>query len=171
MSRRTGYTVVELLLALLILALLSGLALPALGPLLHRWRLQQACAALTHSAVYARSAAVSLGRSTGLCPSRDHRRCQPSEHWQQGWLVVTDPAAETPVVLRIYEGVPGLRIRSSQGRQRLRFQADGRAEGSNLSWTVCSEARPGPQARVVVSRSGRVRTERNAAGGYPACRP
>ena len=64
MRHHTGHTLIELLMVMLIAAILAGLALPGLGPLLHRHRLQNACEALLHSAYYARSQAISLGRST-----------------------------------------------------------------------------------------------------------
>ncbi|AFC86834.1 GspH/FimT family pseudopilin [Frateuria aurantia] len=172
MRQHAGHTLIELLMVMLVAAVLTGVALPGLGPLLHRHRLQHACEALLHSAYYARSQAISLGRSTWLCPSRDHAHCEAATQWQHGWLVMTAaPSIDTPVVLREQASLEPLHIHSSQGRLRLRFQADGHAEGSNLTWTVCSEQRPQDQARVIVARSGRVRVEPRAAKPYPTCPP
>lgn len=170
MSPRRGYSLIELLMTMLLGALLLTLALPSMGILLHRWRMREACHILAHSAYAARSTAIYRGRPVWLCPSADQLHCQSRSQWQDGWLLMTGdgPAAE-PVRLRVQPGFQNLRIQSSQGRRRLRFQADGHAEGSNLTWTVCSEHHPRQQARVVVSRGGRVRIESRSLPGTASC--
>ncbi|MHC1481116.1 GspH/FimT family pseudopilin [Frateuria aurantia] len=170
MPEHAGYSLIESLMVLSIAAVLATLAVPVLAPLLDRWRLQAACSALVQQAAYARSMAISHGRATWLCPSRDHRHCLGSPSWQQGWLVLmAEPNLGTGRLLREQPGFRGMVIHSSQGRPRLRFRPDGGAQGSNLTWTVCSQNQRETQARVIVNNSGRARVERVSGASAPPC--
>ncbi|GAB6195260.1 GspH/FimT family pseudopilin [Lysobacter xanthus] len=160
----SGFTLVELVSAVAVLAIVLGLAAPAFGDLLARLRAQSAAAELTATLASARIHAVTRGGTT-ICPSQDGRGCSDGSDWTAGWIAfrgdASDRAPRDPADLFIVHGpLPqGVRIRSSAGRTRVRYLATGWASGTNLTLSVCvGSAR---LTKVVMNNAGRVRSERD----------
>ncbi len=160
-----GLSLVELCATLLVVSITLALALPALGGLRERLRQQAALHALTSSLAAARIAAVTRGRPVTACPSRDGLRCRDDLDWRDGWIVYVDPRRlpQPPDQAHVLQHAPalpaGLRLWSTTGRHRVRYQPDGMAGGSNVSLRLCTDAGvPRHLATVTVSLSGRART-------------
>ena len=104
---------------------------------------------------------VTQGRRVVFCPSVDAASCAQSTHWEHGWVLGVDGDHDNqPDGTPRYTG--GARkarvaIRSSVGRQLVRFQPDGSAGGSNLTLTFCNTDAAAPALNVIISNSGRVR--------------
>lgn len=182
MQRKTtiGATLIELLMAALVLAVLGTLAVPAFGTLLERSRVQAADQAFVAALHFAREAAVRSGARTLVCPSVDGTHCIDDGHWEAGWVVAIDRdrdgQPDTGPLLRgdhdstnrIPQGATRLRLQSSVGRPRVVFQPDGSAGGSNVTLLIC---RPGGQSGrgIVVSNSGRIRQTGLSAAQLQRC--
>lgn len=157
-------TLVELMVALAVLAILLGLAAPGFERIAAGQRASAAVNTVLASFQQARMRALARAGHVGLCPSRDGATCSGGLAWQHGWLAWDDldgnrrldPAE--PVAAR-HEALPhGVRATSSIGRPRLHYRPDGSADGSNLTLTVCLDAAPGRGRAVVVNNAGRPRT-------------
>lgn len=169
-----GFTLVELLIGVAILAILAGIAAPAFGKLIGKTHAQTARSALAVALNEARVAAVSRGRHVVACPSTDLRSCSDSTQWQRGWIVFVDANhnrqlddGETTVSVG-QALAQGTAIVGSSGRLRIDYQPDGSARGTNATLTVCDRASGAAEARtLVISQGGRVRygsaTAENAA--------
>ncbi len=173
--RQNGVTLIEQLMVLVIVAVLTTVAAPVLSGLLTRTRLQTAQMDFIAASQSAREMAITTGKQTLFCPTRDGASCNADSDWEYGWLVAVDadhddqPDNHSP--LRIGQGYAGkLAIRSSSGRHLVRFQPDGSAHGANLSILFCQPAGNEPVLSVVVSNSGRIRGGQATATQADSCR-
>lgn len=171
--RRRGFTLVELLVVVLAMALLVAIALPSFNALVERNRALAVFHQLTASLAVARLNAVRLNEPVTLCPTRDGLRCRADQVWEGGWMAYRDPhrrphpARGDDVLEHVDAPTAGMLARSSVGRHRVRFLPTGWASGSNLSVRVCSRQRGRWLGTVVVSNAGRPRTERPKAPETP----
>ena len=175
-ARRRGYTLVELVITLAIIATLVTIALPAFGRLIGRTHGQVARSDLEFSLNQARFAAVSRNQHVVACPSSDFVDCEPTTHWHPGWLVFADldhdghRGADEPVIATNQARDAGVGILGTIGRLRVDYRPDGSAMGSNVTLTVCDRgAGSGDASTIVVSATGRVRHGRATAVAAAAC--
>ncbi len=172
LRRLRGWSLIETMVALLVLGVACALALPDTRALLDRQRAAGARRMLSTDLAFARLAAIQRHTEVGVCASTDGRHCAGPEAWADGWIVYVagrdraPPAAADILRHQAWRAPPGWRIVGSAGRSRLRYQGDGRAYGSNLSLRICRHGHL--LGRVVVSNAGRVRSEvHDTPGGCP----
>lgn len=165
-AKATGFTLLELMVVLAVLTLMIGIGFPAMGTALDRARIANTHHLLTASLMAARATAVTRGSPVTLCPSSDGRHCRRDRAWEQGWIMFADPRrtgepASASQVLRRVDGLSGdFLLRTTEGRPRVRFLPNGRAWGSNVSFTLCGGAPRRLLGKVVVNNSGRARSQR-----------
>ncbi len=174
--RDRGFTLVELLMVLAIVAVLSMLAAPAFGVLLGRTRSEVARGQLQTALSQTRLAAVNRGANAIACPSEDMQICDPTTQWQRGWMVFMDldhdraRSGDEPVIGVSQAQPVGVAITSTAGRQRVIYQPDGSANGSNLTLTICDRNTGRAEATtLVVNQSGRVRRGVPTPAAAAAC--
>ena len=157
-----GTTLIEQIMVLAIIGILISVAAPSLGKLLIRNQQQIAQADLISALQHARGIALTTGKRTLLCPTRDGSRCSNDLHWENGWLLFQDPdSANQPVHGPLYagRGYSGkLTILGTDGRHFVRFLPDGSAGGSNITLLFCQQGGTDHVLSVMVSIVGRVRS-------------
>ncbi len=171
-----GFTLVELLMVLAIVAVLSTLAVPAFGAFIGRTQARTARNVLETSLNQARIAAVNHGGHVVVCPSLDAAHCARATTWHQGWILYVDldhdrvRADHEPLLAVGQVHARGVAIVSSSGRLVLDYRPDGSASGTNLTLTVCDrQSGAGGASTVVVSPSGRVRRGVATPAAASAC--
>ena len=168
-----AFTLIELLLALAVGAILMMVATPSLEHALDRNRVIQADNQMVSALNLSRIEAINHGTYTILCPSSDGLQCDPGQNWEGGWLMGIDqnhdfqPDGAPEHVFRPL--ADGIRVHSSRGRLRVRYQPDGSAPGSNISLILCHAGQPQSARSVVVSNSGRPRQGTASARQARAC--
>lgn len=176
MLRSRGFTLVEMLMTVAILAVLVTLAMPSWGKLTGKTQRSSAQAALSTSLNLARVAAASRRGPVVVCPSDDLLACTRTTQWHHGWIVFADPdrdgvrsAGED--LLSVQQALPaGTAVVSTTGRMRVTYSAEGFSPGSNLTLTVCSRASGATDAMaLVVNNAGRVRSERASPAAAANC--
>ena len=158
-------TLLELMIALAIASVITAIAIPAWHSTLVYGRRAAALNDLRQGLAFARSSAVSRGRTVALCTSRDHRHCDHGD-WDEGWIVYEDRNQnytrdpEEPI-LRIHAGLgPGDRLSGNRLiAHHVGFLRNGLMHGVHNGTITYLTAPPDRRLRrcLVVSRSGRIR--------------
>lgn len=171
--RERGFTLVEQVMVMLIIAVLACIGVPALGQMAARNRLQVAQTDVIAALQHARELAVHGQQRIMLCPSRDGQRCSDELHWEYGWLVGHYRSDQADQL----DGAPSwtmndherLTIVSTVGRRRIRFQPDGSAGGTNATFTLCRTAETRDALVVVLSNAGRVNASKASSDQAVRC--
>lgn len=91
--RPAGFTLVELIVTILIIAVLAAIALPSFRSVIQRNRVTTAHNELLASLAYARTTAITRGQLVSVCPSADGNSCTNNgKAFEPGWIVYTYPA-------------------------------------------------------------------------------
>jgi type IV fimbrial biogenesis protein FimT len=159
-----GWTLLQAMVTLLVLAVLCAIALPDFTQLLYRQRASSVRHLLSSDLAFARLSAIRRHDEVGVCPSSDGLACDAAANWGRGWIVYVvrpgfaGPAAAGDILQHQQWRPPSAwRIKTSAARNRIRYLGNGRAYGTNLSLDICRNTHL--YGRVVVNNSGRVRSE------------
>ncbi len=161
---RDGFTVIELMVALAISAILISLGVPAFQDYLLRQRMNASISALHSDLLYARSQAVYRNTQVVACPGSPTEGCLESADWTGGWIVFSDVNGDRhrqddEELLRHGQGLEQVMIHGSSGRTNVRFFPDGTTPGSNGSFSLCGPGGPEHARKLVISNLGRIRRD------------
>ena len=163
-----GFTLVELMVALSILAILLGVGVPSFASAVKNSCLSSNNNALVSSLYLARSTAVKSSEDVTLCPRSSATSTSCGTAWKNGWLVFVDKNAGTgasasiggdDTLIDVAEPVCGdtsvigfgSSDRTANGatnRNYIRYRANGTTDWKNGSFTICDD-RGAEYARTV----------------------
>ncbi|MFL0808787.1 MAG: GspH/FimT family pseudopilin [Agarilytica sp.] len=157
-----GFTLLELLVSVAIVAIVAFIAVPNLAEMVNKNRVETTKSTLVNSIVSARSEAVSRNLSVGLCPTTNGTSCGTGGDDLQ-WLAFADEdgdesfdAGET--ILGVYQGEEGVNFETEA--TGLLFFADG-SVGASVVFNVCSDnTDPADTYKVTIRATGRPSVER-----------
>ena len=168
MSRRqvSGFTLLELMVTVAIMAILLAIALPSFQSSLRSNRAATATNEMMASLSLARSEAIKNKGGGAVCPSSSGTACVGN--WSDGWLVWADAngnsaldAGET--VLRYSQGNPRLTVNNSGGTVAFDPRGRRRAAGNQTLTLRPDECGSQPlQRTLTVNASGQVTTIKGA---------
>ena len=167
--RNQGFTLYELLLTLVLIAIITSIAIPSFANSLARQRQRVEIDALFHAVHQARKESIMRRKVVSLCPSLDGRTCSPSEDWSSGWLLFQNKDRDSPP--RLDAGEPlllqhrvGDNVRISANRKGFTLRATF-LRATNGTFVFCDpKDRIVPKA-LVVSYTGRPRVARHKTNG------
>jgi type IV fimbrial biogenesis protein FimT len=171
MQAARGLTLVELMIAISILALLLAVAAPDMRSLVDRQRGESALSALAVAVQGARTSAIRTGLTVTVCRSMDGLRCGGS--WSQGYIVFSDRNRDRRLnqddallrTGRFLELGGTLAWRAFGNRQYLQIDSRGHILHQNGNFTFCPGSGQLAQARqLVISQTGRIRLAIDADG-------
>jgi type IV fimbrial biogenesis protein FimT len=165
--RGGGFTVVELMVAIAVLAILLALAVPNFNDASLSARLNGFANSLVASAQVARSEAIKRNSNITLCASANGTSCAGSGGWEQGWIVV-DQTPDPDQVLQVQQVLPTeFSVSQTGGTAALTFP--GTVVGtSTATLTVCRSTPVGHEERVVtISGTGSAYVTLTTAGSCP----
>ncbi|WP_447746713.1 GspH/FimT family pseudopilin [Pseudomonas nicosulfuronedens] len=154
----SGFTLLELMVTLAVLAILVGIAVPSLSDATLASKLKASANDLVAGVALGRSEAIKRNAVTSMCVSSDGSSCG-SGGWDQGWIIISGST-----VLDKHPAAPtGFKVSSSV--TKIDFQPTG-VGNTQASITVCRSApSAGAQERVVnVSATGRAYVSKTATG-------
>ena len=165
-----GFTLVELMVVLIILAVLLTIALPSFSVLSLRTKLKSYANEVVTSAYLARSEAIKRNAPVRLCISSDGSSCAESGDWEQGWVVM-DP--NETVIRYQKELASGIKLFGQSSVHTMTFQPSGAGvimtpPGSITQrfLTLCQQLpEEGLEERkITISAGGKPRVETTNAG-------
>ena len=164
-----GYSLYELLIALVIAATVLGLGVPSFASLVADKRLGVESAALFHAVHLARQESIIRRRVVTICPSRDFLHCDPAGDWSKGWIVFANIGA---VGLNTRTDAESL-IQHHQVGEAALIQANRRSfsfrsthlRATNGTFIVCDRHARTDSRAVIVSYTGRPRIAREDRRG------
>jgi len=170
-----GFTLVELLMTLAVLAILTACAAPAFGNLISSTGARASRSNLIAALNTARIFAASKTAQVVVCPSADGQYCGHTTEWQHGWLIFIDANRDNARddgedLLAVGEKQPdGVAILSTAGRTHVDYRPDGSATGSNVTFTVCDRRGASDATALVINNAGRVRAGEPTPAAAAAC--
>ncbi len=168
-SSQRGLTLIELMIALAVAAVILTSAVPAFGRFIQENRITATTNHLVSHLQYARHEAVFRNVYVAACPSIDGEQCTGGNRWDEGFIIYVDPQNNRQPdhpedILRVV-GPDERVLMHSAGRFRVRFQGHGGAYGTNLTIRVCDVSKQASPRAVIVSNPGRIRATRDVDEG------
>jgi len=169
-SIQNGFTAIELMVVVSIVAVLTGLAAPSFTLLIESWRVRTAQEALSSTLLLARSEAIKRGgrvtvqkipNNTGSCTTAKSNR-----DWDCGWIVCEDSdnnsvCGPTEPVLHRISAPAKVQITRTGGGTSIKFDRWGLVDGVWLGFSLVpvekSTNHPGARG-VCMSSGGRIHT-------------
>ena len=172
-SSQRGVSLYEAIVTLAITGIVAAVGIPSLQSMLANARLTTATNTLIAALYTTRSEAIKRGQRVVLCPSRDFRSCTDASDWHVGYVLYVDydgSHSRDPdePVLRVFDALSGVTVRSSIYRDHVTYLPNGLASGSNLSFAICVRGAAAGRA-VIVSNSGRARVATRMPDGTRPC--
>lgn len=168
--KQQGFTLIELMVTIVVLAVLAAIATPSFIPLLERWRVQQVTENLRSSLQFARTEAIKRGGGVIMQKiTTNPNGCTapaPNQEWDCGWLVCADTnnsqtcTAADPVLLR-YDSPGRVHITRTGGSNTIQFNRYGLVAGPYVGFNLVpkDEGLSHPATRgLCMSSGGRIRT-------------
>lgn len=149
-NRLNGFTLVELLVVLLLLAILGSLAMPAFAELIARNRQQALLNQIQGILQHARTQAILQRHIIEVCGATQALTC--STNWAGGWLVRMPSSGQ---ILHTTQLPSPDALRWSGFTQTIRFRSNGTSPTGNGRFYQCHRQQIAWQ--LILNRQGRVR--------------
>jgi len=168
-QQQRGFTLIELMFAIAIIAVLCAVSVPSLGNIAASTRSRSGNNTLITALNLARNTSIAHQQEIVLCPSKTGQGCEDTTWWQHGWIAFADLNRDgkrgdnEPILTRAQEQ-EGIAIATSTARDHVTYRPNGSASGTNLTFTFCDKRGAKYATTVVVSNPGRPRTGTATAG-------
>jgi len=161
--KQTGMTLIEMVIALAVIGILTGYAIPNYQELKHNKMMTSEINRLISSLYFARNQSIILGHHVVLCPSQSLDSCDASSQWHKGWLVFRDDNRNRTldndeIILTTEQAMQdSLQAVASVYRQKIRYDRLGASPGTNLSIRFCDFRGADHGKKIIVNNVGRPR--------------
>lgn len=172
MPGQRGFTLVELMVAIAVIAILLMIAVPSFQEAALGSQLRAVANDLVASTHLARSEAIKRNTAVTLCASADGQACDADASWREGWIVACRSndgdncvaGGAIWMLLQRQQAAP-LRLNITGTNNRLNFQPIG-VGAAATTFTICraGDGAGSQQREVTVDASGRASVRRTVAG-------
>lgn len=171
----TGFTLVELMITIVVLAILLTVAIPNFTELIRNNQMVVQTERFARDLNYARSEAIKLRQQVSVCKSSNQTACQVgATNWEDGWIVFSDDNGDGSLNgadrrLRVSTGLDDNFTITTGGNfaSWVSYDPSGISDGSgglgNDTFTICRPDATAEESRdIVISRVGRVAIRQGA---------
>jgi type IV fimbrial biogenesis protein FimT len=153
---QNGFTLLELLVAITVAALLLGIGVPGFREITMNSRIIAQTNEFVSSVNLARSSAVRYQREATVCMSNDFSAAVPTcgggTNWALGWIVWVDKdrdsATDADEILQVHEPLAGTSVLTSTTTGQFTYDARGFGLSGADTLTLC-DSRTGETGRVI----------------------
>lgn len=164
MNTKSGFTLIELMVTLIVVAIVVMAGLPMLGDFTRESRIVSRTNDMVAALNFARSEAVKRADFVSMCPSSDQASCTGGTDWTVGWIVWLDetgPGDGTvdsgETLLRVGDTTQAMSI--SSGADSITYDPAGTLSGSGVTLTLRPDGCEASERRQIdINLSGRPRT-------------
>lgn len=159
-----GFTLIELMLSMTVLAILLVIAIPNFSYLLAQLRTNSEISTLHRLLLVARNNAINLQQPVTICPLNIHKQCHTN--WQNEISVFTDindnkifEPSNGELLISVKNAIPkGDKLQYALRRNRIKYAPTGRTTGwgSNGTFKYCSKNHAETARGIVIATSGRI---------------
>lgn len=146
-----GFSLIELMLAVSILAILLAIALPSYQSGVRNTQVRDAVENLHVTLMFARSEAIKRNDRVLVRANED------ADEWHLGWEVIGFDGADE-IQLREQQPINNVRIEEVNGNDEVEFDRTGRSIGE-VEFSLCSDQSGGVERLVNIAISGMARVE------------
>jgi type IV fimbrial biogenesis protein FimT len=171
-KRSSGITLLELLIAMTLVAIILGAGAPSFREIALNARRAEQVNALLRGLHAARSTAILRAEPVVLCKTGGGSQClTDARAWSDGWLMFANRDRDSPPHIDPGESVlaiqpPSERIVVRANRNAITYWPFALA-GTTVSFVFCDERGQGAARAIIVSQTGRPRVSNRDAAGRP----
>lgn len=155
-----GFTIIELMIAVLVSAVLLTIGVPSFATLIANNRVTAQANELVGGLNLARSEAIKNGQRVSVCSSTDGSSCAANTDWATGWLVFNDSdgngaVASADDILRAFEAAAGNSTITGSANF-VTYQGDGSTNATIDFDMSIPNGNSSETRRVCVARAGNI---------------
>jgi type IV fimbrial biogenesis protein FimT len=156
MKNVSAFTLIELLIAISIMAILLLISIPSVYDLVVSNRTTAEVNNIISALQFARNEAIRNGVPVKFCKSINHKTC--GGNWQDGQIVINESNNE---IFRVFLALPkgdNLTWNSSLGKEDyIEFSAIGSTNGQHGTFSYCPNGEKKYARAIIISQAGRIR--------------
>ena len=164
-----GFSLYELLMTMLLVAIVLTVGLPSFSATMARQRQRAEIDALFHAVYLARKESIVRKKVVSICPSSDGTGCGTRADWSSGWIMFANTDADEPPrvddgepILNRHVVDPTVRISANRTGFTLRSTVKRATNGTIVVCDIADRIRP---KALVVSYTGRPRVAAQTRAG------
>lgn len=166
--KQKGMTIFEMMIALLVIGILSGYAIPNYRNLKMNQAMTQSINQLVAGINYARNQSIIRTEQIVVCPSAALLSCSADSDWHNGWMVFIDQNKDRQfngadeIIASESRMTATLEATSSAYRKLIRYDNMGASPGTNITISFCDERGSEHAKAVIINNIGRPRVSETA---------
>lgn len=163
--RAKGFTLVELMITVVLLAIMAALAFPSFTSTIRSNRVATATNELLSSVALARTEAIRSRQRASICTTTDGTAC--GGDWNNGWLVWIDVDGNkavngTEAVIRYVQAHPQLNVIGPDPTEPLAFDGRGRSVIGGRTFDLRPQGQTTPVRCLILGPTGQTRVTKVA---------
>ena len=165
-----GFSFLEILLALALIAILGAISVPSICDLVRRNAVLTRVDRIANTLQFVRTAAIGRAELVIFCKSKDQKQCKDAGVlWSDGQIVVAVNDRGEQKLLQVVETLPIGDIlewhSNFSQNESLGFLPSGTTNGQHGSFYYCSRNHPQYSRAIIVNENGRVYVSDKTAEG------